>query len=225
MPFLLSDAREVARGLVETLAPACTRIEIAGSIRRRVGVVKDIELVALPRWAEVEERGEQGGLFGPSTRRENLLTGRLMDCAWLAGKNFQVIKPGTREIIPWQARADARYIRLFLRECGTEGMKVDLFIPSPEAWGLILAIRTGSGVGPDGRSDHGFAPALLSRWKQMSGGGRSVGGCLVRPGGSIEPTPEEGDVFRALQMDFVPPEERRSSADAERAFYPPRRLR
>lgn len=49
----LAQARAVADLLVSYLAPACERIEIAGSIRREVPEVKDIELVAIPRWEEI----------------------------------------------------------------------------------------------------------------------------------------------------------------------------
>lgn len=45
----LERARRIAESLAEVLAPACERLEVAGSIRRRVEHVKDIELVARPR--------------------------------------------------------------------------------------------------------------------------------------------------------------------------------
>lgn len=44
----LYRAREIAKGLVEILRPACMRVEIAGSIRRRKPEVKDIEIVCVP---------------------------------------------------------------------------------------------------------------------------------------------------------------------------------
>ena len=43
-----ADALTIALGLVERLRPACTRIEIAGSVRRGYAEVKDIEIVAIP---------------------------------------------------------------------------------------------------------------------------------------------------------------------------------
>ncbi|MCC6454465.1 MAG: hypothetical protein IT328_05940 [Caldilineaceae bacterium] len=38
----------IARGIVERLQPACHRIEIAGSLRRKRPLVGDIEIVAVP---------------------------------------------------------------------------------------------------------------------------------------------------------------------------------
>jgi hypothetical protein len=87
-----------------------------------------------------------------------------------------------------------------------------------ERFGLIYMIRTGSGVGPDGTPETGFAPAMLARWKRITGGGYSLEGRLHRPNGrgpvSIR---EEEDVFRELRMAWVPPEQRVSAAAVDRA--------
>lgn len=45
---LYAEALQVAEKLVDWLAPACDRIVIAGSIRRRCDLIGDIELVAIP---------------------------------------------------------------------------------------------------------------------------------------------------------------------------------
>jgi DNA polymerase/3'-5' exonuclease PolX len=44
----LSQAQKLAQRIAEELQPFCTRIEIAGSIRRRRPEVNDIDLVCLP---------------------------------------------------------------------------------------------------------------------------------------------------------------------------------
>lgn len=44
----LSRAQKVAEGIVEMLKPYCSRIEIAGSIRRKRPWVNDIDLVLVP---------------------------------------------------------------------------------------------------------------------------------------------------------------------------------
>ncbi len=46
----LRRGRELADNLVSDFAPYCRRIEIAGSIRRRIPDVGDIEIVAEPLW-------------------------------------------------------------------------------------------------------------------------------------------------------------------------------
>ena len=48
MPYEYEVMRKQAEALRELLAPACARIEIAGSIRREKPKVKDVELVAVP---------------------------------------------------------------------------------------------------------------------------------------------------------------------------------
>jgi DNA polymerase/3'-5' exonuclease PolX len=48
----LIKARRIAEELVKILRPACSRVEIAGSIRREKSEVKDIELVAVTRWVD-----------------------------------------------------------------------------------------------------------------------------------------------------------------------------
>ncbi len=47
---LLADAERIVAAIVAGLAPVCTRIQVAGSVRRRKDVVGDIELVAIPRY-------------------------------------------------------------------------------------------------------------------------------------------------------------------------------
>lgn len=48
-PLPLARARNLAERVVEVLAPACDRIEIAGSIRRGMPMVADMDLVILPK--------------------------------------------------------------------------------------------------------------------------------------------------------------------------------
>ncbi|GAH65921.1 unnamed protein product, partial [marine sediment metagenome] len=59
----LSRAQKVAEGIVELLKPYCSRIEIAGSIRRKRPWVKDIDLVLVPTdlWGLHTELTKLGG--------------------------------------------------------------------------------------------------------------------------------------------------------------------
>lgn len=59
----LAAARRMADRLLALLAPACERIAIAGSIRRGVPLVGDIEIVAMPR-VTTEPAGD---LWGEAT--------------------------------------------------------------------------------------------------------------------------------------------------------------
>ena len=66
----LKQALPLAEKIVEALAPYCSKIEIAGSIRRKRPVVGDIDLVCLPKWQKIPEFKEafhrcamQGGIL------------------------------------------------------------------------------------------------------------------------------------------------------------------
>ena len=54
----LLHAQEIAQELITILTPFCNRIEIAGSVRRKKNIVKDIELVIIPK-----QEITFGGLF------------------------------------------------------------------------------------------------------------------------------------------------------------------
>ena len=47
------DAIKIANKVKEELAPHCERIEIGGSIRRKKAIVKDIEIIVIPKPYEV----------------------------------------------------------------------------------------------------------------------------------------------------------------------------
>lgn len=49
MPIFLDKAKSTANAIVEKLKPYCSRIEVVGSIRRRVPQVNDIDIVLIPR--------------------------------------------------------------------------------------------------------------------------------------------------------------------------------
>lgn len=193
------DALTVAETLRDMFAGACERIEIAGSIRRRKDLVKDIELVAVPKWHEQEHSGVQLGLgetVAP-TERVNVLVVAIG--AVQEHGAVRVIKPGTQDIEPGELRNDAKYIRLWLPRYE---LKVDVFVCTPETWGLNFFIRTGSWE---------FSQAMLARWKSLTGG-RSEGAQLRWPDGRIEPTPEELDVFNACRVLWVEPHLRTDAA-------------
>lgn len=202
----LDRAQSIAGSLVELLAPGCERIEIAGSIRREKPEVKDIELVVRPVWSDVP--AGQGSLLEVATEPQNELA-LLLEREIEAGREIVPIKPGGHDVDPYRLKHGGRYWRLWLPR---PRIKCDVFLADAERWGLAYMIRTGSGVGPiSGDPRHGFAPAMLARWKRISNGGFSNGSTLRRPDRTVVPTPEEEDVFAALEMDWVPPRNRESS--------------
>jgi DNA polymerase/3'-5' exonuclease PolX len=175
----LEKIQPVANDIVDFIRPHCSRAEVAGSIRRQKADVKDVEIVAIVN--------DWDGLF-------NSLT---------AFGHF--IKPGTPDIEPWEPKKNAKYLRMML----DVGLKLDLFIASPENWGGIFMMRTGSGVGPDGNPFNGFVPTMFSRWKKLSAGGR-MSGCMpqLADGSKVVVLREEIDIFNLLGVHWVEPRER-----------------
>jgi DNA polymerase (family 10) len=174
----LAEARVVADKVLKHIEPAMKRIEIAGSIRREKQTVGDIELVAI-----VDDRDKLYRLISDVG---------------------QTIKPGVPGVVPWTPKMDSRYVRVRL----AEGMNLDLFVASPENWGGLFLMRTGSASGADGNAFNGFVPRMFKRWKTLSGGGRMTDAMPTMPDGTQLPVYEEQDFFDLLEMDFVPPVER-----------------
>lgn len=155
-------AKEIADRLVSELRPHCIRIEIAGSIRRQVQHVKDIEIVAIPKPYDV-------GLFESGI-------------ASVLNKYVKV-----------RGELPCKYTCRLL----PEGIKLDFFTATPDNWGLILAIRTGSAD---------YSKTVLARnWVHQ--GYHSVDGHLTRGGWKV-PVRTEAELFEKLHMDYVCPTKR-----------------
>lgn len=225
----LAEAQAIGEHLARLWTPFVERLEIAGSVRRKKPEVKDLEVVLIPRRVEIRVPGE---LYPQEVNalHEGLLHGRictgcarLVPCMGWCGCNVEVrahsieaIKPGSQEIEPdlrWAEKGENKYWRLYLPR---KMLKVDVFLVSPETWGLLYMIRTGSGVGPGGNPHLGFAPAMLRRWKRLTGG-HAEEGRLVTGDGQVLETPEEEDVFRAVRLRMVDPRDRQTSRIPETA--------
>ncbi|MET0625732.1 MAG: hypothetical protein ABW250_22545 [Pyrinomonadaceae bacterium] len=186
----LRKAKIVAERLAGLMSPFCLRVEIAGSVRRSCPEVKDVELVAVPRWAE--RPGPAQSLFAEDAGRVNLLHEWAVNEA--AGAGVRWIKPGTPEVVDWAPKREGKYWRALVED----RVKLDLFLALPENYGMILAIRTGSAE---------FSQALMTYAKHRTPYHVEGGYLRDREGKALE-TPEERDVFKALKVDFVEPRER-----------------
>lgn len=183
--FPLSVVRPRAEDLVRALAPSCVRIMIAGSVRRLRPEVADIEVVAVPKIETFERLVEEDLLHFKRTTQWNFLEEVL------------------RRIVPRFEKDGERYKKFFYPLDEERRIAVDLFLATPDNFGLILFIRTG--------------PAEYS--KAVIGGRlRARGFCshegrvyhLVdgKPTDAPLSTPEEDDIFRLAGMKPVPPAER-----------------
>jgi DNA polymerase/3'-5' exonuclease PolX len=184
----LEIAQEKANQMLEAMRPFCERCEIAGSVRRQKSQPKDIEIVAIPRWTEVPDPTD---LFGEKMTRINQLYINLtfrVDLVW--------IKPGTRDLVPWNIDPKGKYWRGLLGKCSSEvgdDVVLDLFLVKPENWGIQFAIRTGNAE---------FSQGLVTRAKRI--GYPCIDGYLTDQGRRIE-TREEQDVFDLLNINWVEP--------------------
>ena len=165
----LAKAEAVAQAIVEQLAPGCDRIEIAGSIRRCKPTIGDIEIVAIP------------------TPRLNLLGDP--EGHWLSPILANLCHDGRMRLI----KGGDRYRQYALT---ASGLTLDLFLTTPERWGCIFLIRTGSAE---------FSKRIVTKAKTMDM--RFDDGRLWRSDEAMH-TPEEENVFWALDMHYVAPEDR-----------------
>jgi len=173
-------ATKLAQRIIDELADACDRIEVAGSLRRGRGDVKDIDLLAISRRRQTDLLGEQ-------SRPEAVIQLE----AWRdAGR----VIPGTG----WNL--DPRIITFSVP--AAPRLKIELNLVDADHFGSWLAIRTGPAdfsrrlVTP--RQRGGFLPGDL-RW-----GNRF----RLYQGNTHLWTPEEADVFRWLNLEWVEPNQR-----------------
>ena len=134
----LHMAEKAAARVVEALSPACERITVAGSIRRRKDMVADIEIVAVARLERVTDT-PPGEMF-PVERIANRLHERTVEVAFGKvpglGRPTEA-KPHRRP--PWGLKWRVLCVEY---EPG-KWMPVDLFIVERRSWGPQLAMRTG----------------------------------------------------------------------------------
>jgi DNA polymerase/3'-5' exonuclease PolX len=91
-------------------------------------------------------------------------------------------------------KPDGRYTQRML-SCG---LKLDLFMPHPDGYGLIMAIRTGS-------ADWAHK-VLAAGWKRA--GFHSDKGLLRREDGSVVPCRTERELFDTIGLRWVEPVDR-----------------
>lgn len=109
-------ALEIAKDFASLIAPACARVEIAGSLRRKKPEVGDIEIVCVPIFKAVTNL--LGETVPGLSELDHILT-------W---SRIPIRKGGEK-----------------YKQLTYQGMTVDLFVqPDPRTWGVNFTLRTGS---------------------------------------------------------------------------------
>lgn len=214
----IGQAQHIADFLVGELIESSERIAIAGSVRRVVPEVKDVELVLIPRMVPVPVMGQMA-MLGPSDGvvppNQQLLPAPLEVLQRLEDEGRVVaIKAGTHDVErrPGGLDPEGRYWRLWVPAAE---VKIDIFVLTAERWGLGLLVRTGPAD---------FGKAVLARWRVVAGlredQKASIELRLHNRFGGVVDTLEEEDVFAACKLLYVAPEFRQGAADVARAAMP-----
>ena len=170
----------IAHETIERIELYCHRIEVAGSLRRNVPIVGDIELVAVP-CIDLD-------LLGDPLKETQL--DRVLNSWDKRGKIF-IVKNGPK------------YKQFTMITMRGIHFQVDLFLqPDPATWEINFMIRTGpaefSKKMVTRKSQGGYMPDKY----------RVSGGRVKELKRTLE-TPEESDVFNLWEMDYIEPEMRK----------------
>ncbi len=192
----INSARKIAETLVEEMTPYCEKIIIAGSIRRGKPEVKDIEIVAVPRWDDIAEH--TGDLFEPV---KMVPQNELYHWALRGVHGIQWIKPGTHKIIPWLPKENGKYWRGLI-ELGDARIKLDLFLANPDNFGAISVIRTGPAE---------FSSALMAHLKHNTKYRVQDGHLTIAATGTIVGCSTEESFFENAGLKWIPVADRSAS--------------
>lgn len=176
----LEEADELGAEMLAALAPACERIMIAGSVRRRRSQVNDLDIVLMPKasLAEVEfALRESPAKLEKYGQGDN----------WIAR-----VRDGKLAASPTD-----------------EGFQVDIWLAKPRqgdlfsliksTWGTILLCRTGSMA-------HNIQLASLANSKKLKWS--PYRGLIDPKTEEVIASETEEDIYEALGLEWRPPEDR-----------------
>jgi DNA polymerase/3'-5' exonuclease PolX len=177
--FLRTFAMDVANGFVDDIASVCEKIEIVGSIRRKKDIVNDIDILVIPKTAEVTD-----ALFPGAKSPISLLDAQLAQMR-SAGR-LVMERNGPR-------------VKRFCLSCDQDIISIDLYIATPETWWTLLLIRTGS------RANNIL---LAARAAELNMQLKADGSGILDQTGKLLPMESEMAIYGTLRLPYRPPEER-----------------
>lgn len=137
--FPHNQAADIAIAVCRMLEPYCSKLNIAGSIRRKMWEVKDIEIVCSPYLAPRKD---------PNVKPKPVVPSLFGDCDSNA---IMMVPEKMLPILPFvdtvmnlgkviKGKPEGRYMQILL----PQSIKLDLFIPDPPDYYRQYTIRTGS---------------------------------------------------------------------------------
>lgn len=143
----LPTMEKLAVQLTGMLEPFCDRVEVAGSVRRQVPFVSDLELLVIPRLTYEHD------LFGEITNEVSELDILVTD--WISTGRVSVrVGNGPKNKM------------LIFRSDDGVALPIDIFVTTFDNWGMSLVVRTGSAA---------FIKGLMARLRQQGHAGHAYG--------------------------------------------------
>lgn len=175
-----------AAQVVDAIFDLCDRVVVVGSVRRRRPEVNDIDIVAIPEYSDYRIPDPFNGTV--KTMRLN------PEETWK--KNFpEVLMKGPLKLLGHQFGQEL--LRFSFRH---NSLQVDIYRARPETWGIILLVRTGS-------KEHNVKLCRLARSKGLKLSASQ--GLISQDGfGQVRASKTEEEIFAALGIPFVNPEDR-----------------
>ena len=183
--------RQVAAELLTLLGPSCERLCIAGSLRRNMREIGDLDLVCIPKVERVKVPKARPSMFDPDpieTHETDLLTARVRE---LIDQGRLALRPSSI------GRVTFGDLNKLLIHTATE-LPVDIFSTTHENWGMALLKNTGPKE---------FNVRVMIRFKELGMQGHAYGG-VSTDSGEIQ-CPKEETVFQLLRWSYIDPEKRR----------------
>jgi len=172
-------ALKVAWEVMGLVRPVVERIAVAGSVRRGLDEVKDVEVVYLPRLVAAQRTLFEMGMV-PATE----------------ARIYELMQLGVLRLDQQVLRNGPKYKRVIHV---ASGVVVELFRADPDNWGLILALRTGPADFMKTVVSHGWHGGVMPLGMKMQGG------YLWRDGQRLS-TPTEECFFQELGLPKWQPE-------------------
>ena len=176
-----------AADLKAALAHSCERIELAGSLRRGLEMVGDIELLCIPKTIDRRD------MFGEPVGSELLLDRHIATLIHDGALAYRLDSRGRRVCGPLNKLLLYRY------SYHRQPAPVDIFTSDADNFGMAWLVRTGPKE---------FNIRVMAHFRELGMRGHAYRGITDQDGQEI-PCPDEETVFRLLGWQYLPPEERR----------------